>query len=338
MKNGRPHGRTRRRKGEINYPCTIYSVERLDVPSSPHPLTIDVHHPPQAWLRHFNAVKSAHDNTSAKMALAVLVAWTPLMVSGRGPAIFAALFAVSSLAILAAMRQPWYAAWRELVINCRQMFTIISYCVFVMRSKPFQGFLTPPTATTWYFSLRSLMLLPLMVLSMAASYTTPVRSKRYIVTATLAACVPANAMLCHAAAAVHGAARYRDILAIAEAAAHRIFPIQAIDIVNVTGRALFDAPALSEFGACMAVHTTLQTAIGFVLPLSVLLAEESVSRAAYDRSRLGGTGAAYKLRYSTALHLVLALLEAAVAFHAIVRVLHVLGMVGLVPTLTKSLF
>lgn len=268
----------------------------------------------------------------------MLLAWSPLMVSGPGPVLFAVLFTASSCAILAAVRAPWYPRWRGTVINCRQMLTIVSFYALIIRTEPFAAYLAPPPPpATWYRTTRSLVMLPLMLLAVGSSYPTPVRSKAAVLTAGLAACVPTGIAVCRAAA-TPGSARYRAMVAAAEALARRVVPLQVIDIVTPAGRALFDAPALSEFGACVAVRAALHIAFGFLLPLSVLAAEEVVSRAAFDRSHLGGTGAAYSLRTTTLLHLGMGVVESAAAFHIVVRVLHLIGLAGLAPTLTNALF
>ena len=98
----------------------------------------------------------------------------------------------------------------------------------------------------------------------------------------------------------------------------------SVTLLNPTGQAL-DAGALSEHGACVAVHSTLQLFLGLLIPLTILATEQRLSQNDFEMRH--NIGFPFKDRYLASLikSLLLVPFEAAVGLFAITRGLHFLS-------------
>ena len=102
------------------------------------------------------------------------------------------------------------------------------------------------------------------------------------------------------------------------------FSHDSVTLLNPTGQAL-DAGALSEHGACVAVHSTLQLFLGLLIPLTILATEQRLSQNDFEMRH--NIGFPFEDRYLASLikSLLLVPFEAAVGLFAITRGLHFLS-------------
>lgn len=111
------------------------------------------------------------------------------------------------------------------------------------------------------------------------SHVIPYRFKRVVGWTTLTACFPYYFLMCQDEINdVPNIGQYYISLASSvETLFSKLFPFPNPNVVSKLGHRFF-ASSLDEFGACMTLHSSLQMGIGYLLPMSVLIAEETISK------------------------------------------------------------
>ena len=124
---------------------------------------------------------------------------------------------------------------------------------------------------------------PSFFLQIAFSHVTPVRAKRLLCLFTLFVCYAINYRRCS--------------LEIEAEPSQNDFYSRMLTAIDTTGRkwlpffvgrrsgSNIDADRFTGEEACMAVHCTVQLVFGYILPMTVLHAEEIASRKAFGRRR-----------------------------------------------------
>ena len=92
----------------------------------------------------------------------------------------------------------------------------------------------------------------------------------------------------------------------------------------------FKAAALDEFGACMAVHSTLQLCIGYLLPMAILIAEETISRQNFELNYANIFKFKHHPKVIMAQYLLFVPIETFIAFEGTLRIMHLLDRLVLV--------
>lgn len=93
----------------------------------------------------------------------------------------------------------------------------------------------------------------------------------------------------------------------------------------IPGSAFFGTGTLTDFGACLAVRSTLQVSIGYFLPAAVLFAEECISRNNFENAFLRRVRFMPRPVTLIMQHLLVVPFQAVVAFQAIVSVLNLVA-------------
>ena len=111
-------------------------------------------------------------------------------------------------------------------------------------------------------------------------HPTPIQTKKVIGLFGLAACIYMQSVRCQGAMAIDQSIgeKYSSLLKSAEVFAAKVMPMPSV----IPGSALIGAGTLSGVGSCLAVHSTLQVVLGYLLPLAVFFAEETLSRNIYE--------------------------------------------------------
>lgn len=86
-----------------------------------------------------------------------------------------------------------------------------------------------------------------------------------------------------------------------------------------------DSSALDEQGSCVAVKSTLLYIFGFLLPITILAAEETMSQRAYELRHHIGSPFVHRTSTFVTRSLLIVPFEAAVGYYAIIRGLHLLN-------------
>ena len=97
-----------------------------------------------------------------------------------------------------------------------------------------------------------------------------------------------------------------------------------------SGTVQFQAAALDGFGACMAVHSTLQLCIGYLLPMAILIAEETISRQNFELNYANIFKFKHHPKVIMAQYLLFVPIETFIAFEGTLRIMHLLDRLVLV--------
>ena len=107
---------------------------------------------------------------------------------------------------------------------------------------------------------------------------------------------------------------YSSLVKTAEVFAAKVMPLPSV----IPGSALIGAGTLSGVGSCLAVQSTLQVVLGYLIPLSVFFVEETLSRNTFEMFVMGRVKYLPRPKALFLQHLMLVPFQALVTFQFII--------------------
>lgn len=218
--------------------------------------------------------------------------------------------------------RSWFTQWRtHIVVPFLLSRLFIAY--FSLRDRPFLGIMPLEWPSDPIKATMHALFVPLILGRQCLAFLLPERASTVVCLAHLVEVALSNGLRCSLELAQvpgQGQRYFQIIWNIREFFMHNsplpsTYPL-GMDIEFFT---------LSEQGSCIAFKTTLQVAVGYFIPMAVILAEESVSRKMFRIRRGYSETYTYPTSILILQYLFLIPFQAAVTFNAVVLVLHWAG-------------
>ena len=114
---------------------------------------------------------------------------------------------------------------------------------------------------------------------------------------------------------------YSSLLKSAEIFAAKVMPLPGV----IPPSKFFSAGTLSDVGSCLAVHSTLQAVLGYLLPFAVFFAEETYSRWSFEVFVTGRIKYLPRPKTLILQQLMLVPFQALITFETIIAFLNLVG-------------
>lgn len=280
----------------------------------------------RAWILDFNLNKGRNDLLSASQyifSLVVLGVYKQEFRTG-GPFgyIVFAIGITSVVAYLSAQSNPWYFNNRSAILSCYQIAIVIASGL--VYGTPAYAMIhpveLPGTVGGW---IRCLLIIPALTYQVLMTHVTPSNWKRIVGASTLLTSFVANFFMCRdeLKAIPQIAQYYIRLVTSAETLFSKLFPFPNANVVSKTGTQFF-ATGLDDLGSCMTVHSILQIGVGYLLPMSILLAEEAISQNIFEMEYHNDFQFIHHHSIITIYYLLMALFETILTFQATVQTIH----------------
>ena len=239
---------------------------------------------------------------------------------------WAILFWASNILLqltVAAMLLFWrrtFALHRDNILLGHFLIKITFYYFAIMTKPTFKMIqkVELPTSTTG--ALFQLIFLPMMMARLSISLITPLRTWKYIGCSGILVMLYHNVQRCAEELAVQGQGqRYKDILLASEGL---FYGRLSLPPTRAGKSASLLASSLSDTGACLATRSWLQLTFGFLLPLAILSAEETLSRKHFEKENALSTAFSHTAFSYFVRYLVLVPLESAFVLHSVIFLVH----------------
>lgn len=285
----------------------------------------------QAYHLEFHQLKRTHDINCIAVNLALILLptlWMDLDYIIGLPLIHLCLTTLFHLFVFhqAARGSKWYLERRSEVVGGLLVFFMVSYYFCIVFEPMFEKYISPTVMPDNFIGrLRFFAYFPAICCQISFSHVTPLRSKRNVLLLTLLVCFLINYRRCGQEIIMEPSSSevYSSILGTMDRLSCGWIPFcigrfsDSIHIpINDTTQQFHGKEA------CMAVHGGIQLAFGYILPLTVLGAEEIISRKAFG-ARRGLKFSRHLPFISLVQQLAMALLQVAVGFQAVVVVVRI---------------
>lgn len=212
--------------------------------------------------------------------------------------------------------RPWYTRWRtQLALSFFLSRVIVTY--FAIGERSVLGVLPLEWPSGAIKSTLHVLFVPLFIGRHCLSFLLPERAATILCLSHLVSMLFNNFSRCslELAKVPRQGKRYFDIISTVQVLFMKWFPLPlpfGMDVSSIN---------LSEQGACLAFKATLQIAIGYFVPMAVLLAEESVSRKRFRIRRGYSETYTYPASILILQYMFLIPFQAVVTFNAVVLLL-----------------
>jgi hypothetical protein len=244
-----------------------------------------------------------------------------LLPNQAGPSqIFPTIIYITSHLVLTAFA-AWNACYQtsfwqrhraEFILCFQILITILLYLPLRVPGAH-QVLLRPPKSGK--LDLASMWLAPALMARATMRYSVPLSYHRLIAWSTQIVAGLLTVMRCKELTLLTENTPYKDLLASVGGIAYYLLPMLPPRMASSSSSDITDD--MTEIGACVATNLWIQQVIGVALCMSVIWAEEEVSRRKFERERGLGVGFHHHPRMAALLHLLLLPMDAIVMLHAL---------------------
>ena len=280
--------------------------------------------PLQGWRQESGKENFLYDQTSTWTSLLiVLLALSRIKIIEMAPYdIVLGSIGIAQylgLGILLSSRHHFYIRWRERILIPHAILTLLIFCCFSLYRPQFSLYHPLEMPTSGIKAVLYILFLPAILLRHSASYmfATDIYLPLSVINASMVLFTTACRCSAELAAVPGQGQKYLHIANAIDQSIYRRLPFSfrpSDDPVGVS--------AVSDSGACLAIHGTAQLVIGYFLPWAIFYSLEQLSRKSFRKKyKIRGRGTSQHPFVLFLQHLLLMPFLAMVLFHTSVFVL-----------------